>query len=192
MRREMKVMFSAKPYLVTLAMGELLTCTACLIFSWQILTVNPKLDNVPALLGYIAAIFGGTAAAAAIYGTSCSKPAWLLVHCVVNTITMALVIPTISAHVYVLAATADGTRGILSDETMFVTRRMAWRIATQIILFTMLTMMMFTTNVQASHLHKKLENEIALQQRLDHYVSTEQWRRLMHKDAAENSVIIRL
>lgn len=180
--RDITLKFSSKPYLVALAMGELLTCTVCLIFSWQILSMNPRLDNIPALLGYITSIFGGTAAVAAIYGSSCSKPAWLLVHCVINMITMAMIIPTISAHVYVLAATADGTRGVVSDYTLFVTRRMAWRVATQIVLFTMLIMMMFTTNVQSNQLHKKMENDQLLQQRFDQYIHTERLQRMMRNN----------
>lgn len=186
--------FSTKPFLVTLAMGELLTSTVCLIFSWQILSLNPRLDNLPALLGYIASIFGGTAAVSAIYGSTCSKPAWLLVHSVINMITMAIIIPTISAHVYVLAAAADGTRGVVPDMTLFVTRKMAWRIATQIVLFSMLIMMMFTSNIQANQLHKKMENEQLLQHRFEEYINTERLHRIVRNNYSDgiNSVSIHL
>jgi hypothetical protein len=174
-----KMNSAEKKCLILLSMGELLTCTTCLIFSWQILAQNPRIDNLPAMLGYIASIFGATAAGSAIYGTSFSKSSWLLVHCVISMVTMAILIPTISAHVYVLAAAADGSQGIIPEYTMFVTRRMAWRIATQIVLFAVLIMTNFCTCFLACNLQKQLEKDNILQQRFDQYIDTERIERTL-------------
>ena len=99
--KEIKSMLVSRPYLVTLAMGELLTCMVCAIFSWEMLSANPRLDNLPALIGYVAAIFGGTAAICAIFGTTTQRPVWLLVHSVLVLITIALMVPVISSLVFV-------------------------------------------------------------------------------------------
>lgn len=187
--KEIKSMLISRPYLVTLAMGELLTCMVCAIFSWEMLSANPRLDNLPALIGYVAAIFGGTAAICAIFGTTTQRPVWLLVHSVLVLITIALMVPVISSLVFVLAATADGTRGTIPDITMFTTRKMAWRIATQIILFLMLTMLLFTTHSIAQKLHKKMEEEMLLQNKFSQYMFYEETKRKFSSHYFEHNTI---
>ena len=187
--KEIKSILSSRPYLVTLAMGELLTCTVCAIFSWEMLSANPRLDNLPAILGYIASIFGGTAAISAIYGSTNQRPVWLLVHSVLVLITIALMIPVISSHVFVLAATADGNRGTIPDITMYTVRKMAWRIGTQIVLFTMLTMLLFTTHSIAQKLHKKIEEELLLQNKLTQYMHYENEKRKFSSHYFDNTTI---
>ena len=186
--------------MLVLSMGELLSCTASLVFSWQMLRVNPTWDNLPAVLGYISSVLGTSSAAAALYGVSGAKSSWLLLHYVLNTVTMALTIPTVSVHAYVLAAAADDTANdVAVDElTLKMARQMAWRIGTQIVLFVTLMMMMFSTNLMSVQLRGRLEKDRLLRNRLKHYVTTEHWKtgEWMYQEhiqkRPQNSIIIRL
>ena len=92
-------------------------------------------------------------------------------------------------HFFIVSAFGGNLVMTRTTGAMFTTRKMAWRIATQIVLFLMLTMLLFTTHSIAQKLHKKMEQELLLQNKFSQYMFYEETKRKFSSHYFEHNTI---
>jgi hypothetical protein len=162
-----------KNYLVFISLGQIGICLSALILSWQLFTDNASLENIPAMLGYICSIFGLVAATCTLYGVNNSKPVWLLVHCVLGVITFTLILPTLGAHLYMLAAAAEGNPALLPLQTMTTARSNAWSLSTMIIILALMILLFIATILMAWVVQEHLYEQQECKERILQYMQRE-------------------
>ena len=162
-----------KNYLIFISLGQIGVCLSALILSWQLFTDNASLENIPAMLGYICSIFGLVAATCTIYGIKNSKPVWLLIHCVLGVITFTLILPTLGAHLYMLAAAAEGNPALLPIETMSTARSNAWSLSTMIIILALMILLFIATILMSWIVQERLYEEKECKERIIQYMARE-------------------
>ena len=173
-----------------LNIGEFLTCTVTLVFSWQILAMDPRLNNYPALLGYVMSIFGLVSASTGLYGVLNTKASLLLIHCVITCIILGLTLPTIGAHVLLLAgkSTYQG-KNILDDYQLYIATQKPWYYATQIILFSLLQFLFCLSAILSFNLFKIFEIRKCLNRKFETILSQEKMRHILYNRSNYEDIV---
>ena len=165
---------------VVLSMGAFLTCAVTLVFSWHLLALEPSLDNYAAVSGYIVSVFGCVGAGLGIVGVLNFRGSLIMINCVISCLFMALVLPTIAAHVVVLAGKSHQGKGLWDEEQLFAASQKPWYYGAQIMLFALLELLFTITTILSYNLLKIVDLHKQLNRKFETIMSQERMRRMLY------------
>lgn len=162
--------------LLFLSMSEMLAAITGLIFAFDILRVNPSTSNFPALSAYVMSIFGLFSSVFTISGVTRGRQTPIIIAKMINWVTLAGIIPTISFHVKLLASLAEIESEIDFNFDPKKVRPAIWILAAQIIIFSFLLIVLFFINSISSSFLKEIEKENTIQRQIRSF-QQELWKK---------------
>ena len=162
--------------LLFLSMSELLASISTLIFSFDLLRLNPSTSNLPALSGYVLSIFGTFASVFSLLGVIKSRKTLLIIAKMINWVILACTTPTIAFHVQILAALAEMKSEILFGFDQTKAQHGIWIIAAQIIILSFSMIILFFTNSISSALQQDIEKENTIKRQIRKF-QEEMWKK---------------
>ena len=162
--------------LLFLGMSEILASISTLIFSFDLLRLNPTTSNLPALSGYVLSIFGIFASVFSLLGVIKSRKTLLTIAKMINWVILACTIPTIAFHVQILAALAERGSEILFGFDQKKAHPGIWIMAAQIIIFSFSMIILFFTNSISSVLRQDIEKETMIKRQIRKF-QEEMWKK---------------
>ena len=166
---------------VTLSLGAFLTCTVTLVFSWHILTFDPRLNNYAAVLGYTVSIFGLASSICGLFGAINYKASAIVVSCVINCCQLGLILPTIGVHVLLLICKSNYQgAGLVDDVALYHAAQRPWLYGTQVVLFALLQLTTSISTMIGYNLFKIIDIHKRLSRKFETMIIQDQTRRMLY------------
>ena len=166
---------------VTLSLGAFLTCTVTLVFSWHILSFDPRLNNYAAVLGYTVSIFGLASALCGIFGAVNYKASAIIISCVINCCQLGLILPTIGCHTLLLICKSNYQgAGVVDDVALYNAAQRPWLYGTQIVMFALLQLTTSIATMIGYNLFKVIDIHKRLSRKFETLITQQQTRQMLY------------